>query len=79
MLRNLILTIWCWYANWRASENTAYAGCFLITTMPNDWHEYHWFSGPGWYYADECEQLVGPFDSLALALDAREYYIAYVL
>lgn len=35
-----------------------------ITSMPADWHTGHWFSGPGWYFADESSELIGPYDSM---------------
>ena len=46
----------------------------LQLTMPDDWHGGHWFSGPGWYFADETEQLVGPYDTREVAQVAMYRY-----
>jgi hypothetical protein len=46
---------------------------YLHIEQPED-PEATWFNGPGWYFADECEQLVGPFSSesdAAQAFDGR--------
>lgn len=46
----------------------------LVTIIPNDWYEKHWFSSPGWYFPDKCEQLIGPFNTDAIARGAQAAY-----
>ena len=47
-----------------------------ITAIPNDWHEGHWFSGPGWYFPDECALLVGPYNTEQECTNALNAYVA---
>ena len=54
-------------------------GLHYITEMPSDWYEGHWFSGPGWYWADEADLLDGPFDTREIAIEQREFYCHYYL
>lgn len=34
-----------------------------------------WYGGPGWYYVDEIQMYVGPYDSQELATKALQDYI----
>lgn len=45
-----------------------------ITEMPNDWYTGHWFSGPGWYFPDETEGLIGPYDTEDVARTEQYRY-----
>ena len=68
MLRNLILTIWCWIANQYnrpsitdLSVTFTENHCYWVDETPSDWHLYHWYTGPGWYYADEAGLMNGAY------------------
>lgn len=46
--------------------------------MPDDWIEGHWFSGPGWYFADETEYFVGPYSTREVAQTAMYLYTQFL-
>lgn len=43
-------------------------GNYQVFPPNNDWPDC------GWYFPDECEQLVGPFDSLEEVYDVASVY-----
>jgi hypothetical protein len=52
-----------------------------VTETPEDYNDQsagHWFSGTGWYFVDECEQLQGPYDTNNVAEAELARYVAYL-
>ena len=46
-------------------------GIYLIEVASDEAKEF-WWSGPGWYWADECGLLVGRYDTKEEAISARD-------